>query len=287
MNTKADNWLGPPSVSTPDIVEDICKYIDPSMSEERFNKIAKEERKKLVVVTERLELIEHFQVISQKVKACQVIKRRSYKSIEVGKGEKPQVQVSEEYDLTVWGHQFAGLDFDLDSLCVYLYSTCVDTIKGPPEYLDAFDWLAKKEPDTFSGATVAWEDLKDDYRQEYGPSRLFREAFVTDLDADMRNLLVTFLAVVKIKNQEIRPESRQAWTQRSDEDKVRKIADQLYSARSTFTHTSLREFSPEVPVSSIPNRKGTLVRRADGPTLCEILKRVVTELVKSLLLGRS
>ena len=55
------NWLVPPKVETPNIIEDIENYC--GISREEFERNGEKEKKKLILLAERLEFVEHLSKI--------------------------------------------------------------------------------------------------------------------------------------------------------------------------------------------------------------------------------
>ncbi len=277
MDWDPHKWLGPRWVETPDIVADIKKFVDPGFDGDHHRNVSNGNIKKLSVLCERLELIYHLETVAKDMRAR---KASSSKAEPIGGG---LIKGTEVDSINICGHDFAGFDFDIEALVLYLLLTCIDTIKGPDPYVDAFDWLKGRN---LSTGSQNWDELKEEYRSQHGPTQLFKEAFLKDLDEDIKDELTGNLACVKVGDRRITEDSSRAWERRDDQRRIRKIADELYRIRSTFTHSSLRMFSLALSVSgSRPSGKGpVLVRRRGGPSLEDLLKKVIRCIAMKLLI---
>ena len=278
MDWKAEKWLAPSLVETPDVVGDVRKYIDPAFTANAFSEMAPENQHKLTVLVERLEFIDRLSVIAS------VLRRQRTTAVRDTPLKGGMAKRTETYSIVVNGHDFAGFDFDTDALVVYLLLTCIDTLKGQARYLTAFEWLKDR---ISPGSTPDLDTLRKEYENQYGLSKRFKEAFTDDCSEEIKDELVANLAVVKVASQEVKKESAQAWEKRKDEEKLMRIASELYSVRSRFTHTSLRTFSPEVHVRKSLERKGSvLIQRAEGPSLRQMLLKAVEFLACKLIIGQ-
>lgn len=266
----SNEWLAPCYVETPDIVADIAQLIYPEFTGTIFNTLKSDNRDKLTVLAERLEFIEHLTKVVMLLE-----KRKSVKTKKTLLSENRD-RITKTYSIMLDGHEFAGFDFDSDALSVYLLLTCIDTIKGQPSYVDAFGWLKKRCANELN---FDWDALSNEYKQQFGLSRRFKEAFTHDCSPNLRKVIAKNFAVAKVVDQNITKESASAWNIRSEIKRVERIASELYTLRSSFTHASLRSFSPALPVANSFEQKGSvLLQRGDGP----LLKQVLTDVIKYL-----
>ena len=275
MDWNPDKWLAPRRVETPDIVADIAQYIV-SFTKEDFELLDDDSKKKASLLAERLEFVEHLSVVSNMMQKHKTV---TVSDIPLGDGITKRI---EKYSIVIANHDFAGFEFDVDALAIYLLLSCIDTVKGQSRYTNVFEWLKKKG---FTEYPDDWETLSNEYESNYGLSHRFKEAFTVDCSKKIQSLLVENLAVGKISSQCIKPESAEAWNKRTFEEKLQRIASELYSIRSRFTHRSLRYFSPYVAVSkSLDASETMLLQRADGPNLTTVLTTVVKYLATNLVI---
>jgi len=275
MDWSPDNWLAPSHVETPNVVEAIAKYVDPRVDTALYDGMDVDTCYKLRVLAERLEFIDHLSTISARI----MTHRRATTSHMPLTGNK--VKVVETYSAVINGHDFAGFDYDSDALIIYLLLTCVDTVKGQTKYVNPFHWLKGR---CSPGEQINWDDLSLEYERDYGLSKRFRQAFTQDCFEPLRDALVADFAVVKIAGQKIKPESTVAWENRSPAEQVERIASELYSIRSGFTHVSSRSFSPATPVfNALDAGKSVLIQRVGGRSLRELLQNIVRNLAAKLL----
>lgn len=273
-----DKWLAPRRVETPDIVADIAQFIDSSFTKEDFELLDPNSKKKAIILTERLEFIDHLAVVSHMMQRHKMV---TVSDSPLGNG---MIKRTEKYSIVIDDHDFAGFDFDVDALAIYLLLSCVDTVKGQPSYTNVFEWLQKKG---LTECPTNWTPISDEYERDFGLSRRFREAFTVDCCKEIQSKLVENFAVGKISSQCIKPESAEAWNKRTFEERLQRIASELYSIRSRFTHTSFRYFSPDMTVSkSLDASETLLLQRANGPNLRTVLTAVVKYLASNLVINQ-
>ncbi len=125
--------------------------------------------------------------------------------------------------------------------------------------------------------------LEEEYQQDTSISSQFRKTFL-DLSAPLKNRIVsTFLIVDKVEPQKIDEINNSKWENRTEEEKIRKIATYLYSSiRCQYTHRASRTFLSEVPIEkSLGMNFDVLVLKVDptSDNLISILKDVISELL--------
>ena len=178
----SQGWLWPAWHQTPDIIKLIAKHIDSGIDEQKYQLLDDDIRRTLQLIAERFEIIEHLQTVLENLR-----KHRKMESTGNGKTGGGSTKGSESYRIMVWEHDFAGFDFDIDALSVYLCLTCIDTINGSDKYETPFDWLQKR---IVAGNVPNIADdipkLKEEYESTYGASRRFREVFTAGLELEMR-----------------------------------------------------------------------------------------------------
>jgi hypothetical protein len=276
-------WLWPAWHQTPDIIKLIAKHIDRGVDEQKYQLLGDEIRRTLQLIAERFEIIEHLQSVLENLR-----KHRRMESTGNAPTDGGSKKGSESYRIMLWEHDFAGFDFDIDALSVYLCLTCIDTINGSENYETPFDWLQKRiAAGNVPNIAEGIPKLKEEYESIYGASRRFREVFTTSLELEMRKALSQRLAVVKIKNGAITAESRTSWEKCARTERLSRIARKLYDMKSRFMHMSIRSLNPILPVClSQDPKKDVLIMTTSGPSLADTLQNVVRRLVRKRLLNK-
>jgi len=244
------DWNGPKKVQTPNIEEDINNFLGSEILEKWKKSINTNLREKIVFVAERLDFISHQKSIAM------IVRRKSKQTIK--KLENNILQVN--YECKIFGHNYGGLQFDIEALDYYLHLSCIDAIQSQPTYNSAFKWLKENiERYTNKTSTELTEIFKQDetsYNDLYGLRKNFIKAFVEDISSVLQDRICDTLIVVKAKKGEVTKESFEDWNKRTKKEKLKKIADKLYELRSLFTHKNIRSFLPVSTLISIPNLDG-------------------------------
>lgn len=180
------------------------------------------------------------------------------KSKRTSKLEGKNIRV--HFDCKLFGHDYAGIQFDIEALDYYLHLSCIDAIQSQPQFYSAFQWLKnnvtkyenKKSEELFRQLT----DGEKEYSEEFGLSKNFIKAFTQDITPELQEKICNVLIVVKIKNEEITDESLIAWEKRTTKEKLHRIANMLYGLRSAYTHKNIRSFLPSSDLKMIPDLNG-------------------------------
>jgi len=274
----------PQTVITPHIDKDREKYINKDINK-YYNKLPEPIQKKVDLLTERLELIEHLERVVCIVKEKQTFKVDIYDDEKIGK-----TVCKKTYALIIGDHDFAGFDNDIESLIFYLLLSTIDTIKGQPkqnEFKDVFTWIKED--------LKIWDKIKllfntDSYAKKYkeeqgGLSKNFIAAFTDDITEQTKQNIIDSLIVVKVENGKIDPQNIQKWNNKNQEDKLKVIGNKLYEIRCSFTHSSMRTFFPSVPQKfAYPVSDKKMLLSKDKNILC-LLKNVIKELITNHLLS--
>ena len=279
-----DHWLAPKWVSTPDLLADVERYCGISFTDEEFASLPIDLQRKLRLVTERLEFVEHLLVLREFVERMQR-REEERRRATLDNGQEGLLRTI-NYSFILWGHELAGAHFDIEALVFYLLLTIIDTIKGQSTYINPFDWLV--QPNNLQKLINLQENhlreqleaLKREHRANFGLSKRFIEAFTNDLPAYLRNKFITCVAVVKVKDGKVNSESLQSWEAKSEGDKIKKIAEHLYQIRSSFTHASMRTFLPTVPLSSNPELSGKQLLCRPGCSLLSLIRESIKALIR-------
>jgi len=279
MDYSPEKWLAPRQVDTPDVPGDVAKYIKPDFDQDAFNRLTPGSQKTLTLLVERLEFIDHLTGVVQFMEPYKKVVKVTDTPLDGG-----LVRRTETYSIILGGHEYAGFDFDVDAITLYLLCTCIDTLKGQP-YKSPFNWLAQ-QPLT-AGIAPDWTNLEKQFNEVHGLSQNFKKAFTVDCSSDLKETLIENLAVVKLGPGVIKTKSIETWENSSPAKKVELIASHLYNIRSKFTHSSFRTLTAETPVDqSFATKDAVIVQRVGGVSLRTILDRIVRHLAVTLLIEK-
>ena len=272
-------WLAPKKISTPNLTKDIEKYLGKSISD-KYEMLNSELKNKVRVITERLEFIDHLFVFKE------FVERNSFKNKKIIKKEiegKIVKFIKIDYEFILYNKDLAGANFDMEALIFYLLVTCIDTLKSQPQYVDPFDWLKDKIDVDNNDIHKQLAVLKEKYKEKFGLSKRFREAFTKDIDEEVQNDLVNNLISVKLNNSKINQDSLKAWNNKTKEEKLKKIANTLYHIRSSYTHTSIRTFLPTEPLEKVPDLNGEHLLCNSKVKFVDLMKKVIISLTENLI----
>lgn len=276
-------WWAPKHVETPNILEDIKKYCGLSFTQEEIDSLPQGVQRKLRVLAERLEFIAHLMVLREFVERNQ---RSNVDIATVVLDRQEFTQITKTYTFVLNGHDLAGVNFDIEALVFYLLLTVVDTVKGKENYIDPFEWLSQSNYlERFAGLDEAnlraqLNVLRQEYLDNFSLTRGFVDAFVNDLPQATQQQFIKCVAVVKVANSGVKPESLKTWRSKTDEEKIKKIAKHLYHIRSEFTHASMRTFFPAVSLSFNPALSGSNLLCRRECDLLGLMRQAVQEIIK-------
>lgn len=271
MDFIGEEWLVPSEVETPNIEDDVQQYLGVEILEKWKASSDVDAKKTIVFIAERLDFVSHLNAFGE-----YAIKNSTKQPLSKDNGELWII-----YNFEMDGHDFSGVQFDIEALVLYLLLTCVDAIQTQPKYYSSFEWLLKKvEEYEHQTKDQIFELLKKDqaeYDELYGLSRNFRLAFTDGISDALKTEFTENLLVAKFDNNGINKESFAAWKSKDVNQKIRKIANYLYHLRSKYTHNNIRSFMPQEPLGKRYLVGEFLLCKA-GFSLEEMLKRVITEL---------
>lgn len=278
MSFNKEEWLAPQIVKTPDVENDIKQYLGDDVLA-IWEKLADEDeiKKVTIFIVERLDFISHLKAFAK------YVSENSEKNIFIEKGNQLCVKYKFEWE----GHDYSGVQFDIEALVLYLLLSCIDAVQSQPEYKNAFDWLMEKsdfyqnkERNEIRGQLKI---DKEEYNEKFGLSRNFKQAFVSEISNELVKEMVDNLIVVKCKDGEITKDCFNAWNKRDEKGKMQKIATTLYDIRSKYTHKNIRNFIPSKTFTSIS------LYIKDDVLLCKIgydLEECLRKVLKELCLGK-
>lgn len=276
-NFNQSEWGFPKKVQTPNIEEDIEKYLSKAILSKYSACTNKETKDKIVRVTEMLEFIDHLDSISAYLHS---IDKKELKII----GGVHNIISHIEFH----AHDYSGFDFDCEALKVYLLLSLIDTCMGQEKHLPPKDFLKKELKESNSKVEVI--DLLEQYDDKYGLSKNFKRAFTDYISPSLKKEICFSLFYFKPTKEdnvlEKIEERYSEWEEKNDEEKLKTIAAGLYSIRSKYTHSNIRSF--------IPNRNNNQISAGDrecfickkGKCFDELLKQVIVDLVNSILDGK-
>lgn len=270
MTFNQKDWLAPKIVRTPNIEDDIKRHLGSEVLE-LWRKSTDDIRKTIVFIVERLDFISHLKAFGKYTsdKSEKVFQKISNTEYEV------------EYKFEWEGHDYSGVQFDIEALILYLLLTCIDAIQSQAKYKNPFEWLKEritlyqhKNEDEISRQLDIDENK---YGEKFGLCKNFVKAFISDIPAHLNKEIAENLMVVKNKDGSPNKASLSSWMQKKEEEKVKKIASYLYSLRSKYTHNSIRNFIPTHEMTFL-YIEGEVLLCKKGCNLECLLWRVITEL---------
>jgi hypothetical protein len=241
--------FAPRRVSNPNIIRDLKSFIYPDRSlnqiKEEFNSIPDTEYRKtqLRVVIDRLEFVQRLLDLRRLLIGCKRIKRINVR--------EATAQLDEEIEFH--GMDFTGIDYDIESLSLYLLLTCIDVA------------------------------VKDRLEQPTGGNR-FKECTKESLSPELRKRIVNNFALISLEDDGLQQSSEAEWNGLADEQKIDKFLDFLYKeVRCTYTHMNRRTFLPETPVTVLPRTNDRVIiglAQLENDNLLAVIKGVVVGLVR-------
>ena len=278
--------FGPIQVRNPNIVNDITAFFGLDLGFEKVENIVLSlsdgSRNKLYKVTERFEFIEQLLVFRK-----ELIKNKKYKKKYFQQsGALNGVSIIE--NIKMFNEKFDGVDYDIESLVLYLLLTCVDTLAGQDEYKSFSEWL-KTNQEEFETDTInlAWIKAKEkEYKVLYGIGRNFKALIIDSISRNLKKSFIENFAVAKLDNGCVNKDSWKEWESANDELRLKKIVNILFEQiRNKYTHTSHRTFIPSVPIRNLRKTEYPVLislsddRKFSG-NLIFLLKNVVRDIVK-------
>jgi hypothetical protein len=159
-------------------------------------------------------------VLERVAQRLETIKKLSYEAFFIS---NPQVDNGPNI-------QFGG--WELPSLQIYLYCTCMDTLAGKEKYLKFHEWLKMQDLSNLDGTKI------DEYYKSYNKTEGNREGFrrlFNGLSPQVKTWLNTNIAIQKSNEYEVLIE-------RDQDDFLRRLIEYFYSYwRNSFTHNSMTQ----------------------------------------------
>lgn len=186
------------------------------------------------------------------------------------------------------GHDFSGCEFDIEAFIYYIYVSIIDTSMAKnSNYVSIRKFLEND----ISEKSIAKDEvlaLCDKYNEVYGLSRNFREVFETIISLELQNRFVNGILVLSDDREtdytKAEIDTRWGKWQKTDvKIRMKKIANCLYSIRSSYTHSNIRSFIPTNDWNDITLSKNIKYLLQKDVDLLDLLKSVILELCESLL----
>lgn len=252
------NILTFPDIVTPDIVEDTCYYLFPYISydnlkEDIWPSLSCDVKQKLDLLSQRMEFISQLKVIGKDIKHKHTYNREIKYNLDY-------TEVKENLLCDYLSYDFNGTHFDIEALNIYLLITCIDTIAGTIQYKDPFEYIL----DSIQNKNISKEkilEIKAEYKQKFAITKNFINQFIDNLSNKIKmDWLENFMLAKTISNinkdgkileyAKICETDMDKWKRQTAPQKIKKIAEELFTMRSKFTHISIRSLLRTIPITS-------------------------------------
>ncbi len=246
-----------PKVSTPPtkLYGDIKRYLLTRATNESLKSLEGQDVwKHIVTVVEKMEFVEHLDVIRKEI--VRITENHLISDSQI------------DFSCNWLGHDFAGMHKDLEALEIYLLVSAIDQIMQKESFKEFYDWLRLKIKDDNVDITTtnALECLHNEYNREYGMTKGIKRGFCEFLDDEVKSEWVTsyyatrltiFKDVVAMKDEtNIKSMNRDA--------QLNNIVEALLSCRNAFTHSAVRQFECDAPF---------VIRQYDEDLKSEVIKK--------------
>lgn len=270
-------WKVPKQVVTPNLEKDVKNLLSTEILQ-LFKQCTDDDKKAHIRrITEMLDFSDH------------LLNFRKY-LININ---KPTIRVENnkafrEDHIQFKGHDYSGCEFDIEALVFYMYVSIIDTSMAKSSSYVSIKKFLEKE---ISEKTVAKDKilaLCDKYDAAYGLSKNFKEVFVSRISHELQEKFANGILVLSDnrKTDYTKAEIDKRWGEWQKKDlsiRMKKIASCLYSIRSSYTHSNVRNFIPSNDWNEATLNKNTKYLLQKDVDLLESLKSVILELCTELL----
>lgn len=233
-------WKIPKQITTPNIEDDIERLLSTEIL--RLFKLCEDKEKKMRLhrIVEMLDFADHLMNFSEYLKSINKPTIR----IENGTCEvKDNICFNE--------HDYSGCEFDIEAFVYYTYVSVIDTsMAKSATYVSpkSFFEMSIHEVNTTKAKVLT---LFDEYNKIYGLSRNFKEVFTTRISYELQEKFANGIMVLsdERKTNYAKAEIDKCWAEWQKKDvknRMKKIANCLYSIRSSYTHSNIRSFIPSL-----------------------------------------
>lgn len=186
------------------------------------------------------------------------------------------------------GHDYSGCEFDIEALVYYIYVSIIDTSMAKNSTYVSIKKFLEKE---ISEKSITKDDvlaLCDKYDEVHGLSKNFKEVFETRISYELQEKFANGMLVLadERKTDYTRGDIDKRWVEWQKKDlsiRMKKIASCLYSIRSSYTHSNIRNFIPSNDWNEETLNNSTKYLLQKDVDLLGLLKSVILELCESLL----
>jgi hypothetical protein len=120
--------------------------------------------------------------------------------------------------------------WEISSIQIYLYCTCIDTLAGKQDYMEFYQWLKTKNLSNLDKDKI--DEYHEEYLDDYGDRRSFSKLFL-NLPPSVKSWLNQNISIQQSNVYEV-VESR------NETELVRRLIDYFYKSwRNPFTHQSV------------------------------------------------
>lgn len=280
MSTDDREYLVQSDIETPTIDEDVYRLVLHGVAESGIKQI---DDSRLKVLAERLEFIESLEILMSEIKT-----QHNNQTQRIQGHGNNSVKITQQFNCCWLNHDFSGCHKDIESLIIYLLISCIDTIMGQQNFKDPFDWLLK-EKGSLPKNEKDVKNFQEEYREKYGLARRFRSAFIEHLDPDLQDQWIEAVVCASINgptgisSSSVDSVSLDAWEKSNKDNKMKSIANTLYSMRSEFTHASIRSFLCDTPVHMVSSKRNKSLIAIGHVDLIELLKSTIRSLATNLI----
>jgi hypothetical protein len=218
LRKQCESFLFPPIIRTPEVEKDVENYL--GITQETFSRISNEKIKSLLILlVERIEFIKHLKILKNYFASKQSTDL-------TGRFFLPTERILDKEFLNqhpeIKNHDFAGLNFDIEALIIYLLITCIDA---------TIDYICEiKEINRAGRNTSTFVQIFKNYLPS-GLKRQFVNCYIV-IESNNSNNELGLDELIRI------------WKDKNEEQKLELVAKYLYKVRSKFTHKSIRSFLP-------------------------------------------
>lgn len=270
-------WKIPKQVTTPNIEDDIERLLSTEILQ--LFKLCEDLEKKMRLqrIVEMLDFADHLMNFCEYLKSINKPITRIYN----GKCEvKDNIRFNE--------HDYSGCEFDIEAFVYYTYVSVIDTsMAKSATYVSPKSFFEKSIHEAnITKAKVL--TLCDEYNKTHGLSRNFKKVFTTRISHELQEKFANGILVLSDnrKTDYTKAEIDKRWGewQKKDiKDRMKKIANYLYSIRSSYTHSNIRSFIPSNGWNEVTLNKNTKYLLQKDVDLLELLKSVILELCTAFL----
>lgn len=270
-------WKIPKQITTPNIEDDIERLLSTEILQ--LFKLCEDKEKKMRLrrIVEMLDFADHLMNFNEYLKSI------NKPTIRIKNGKcvvKDNIRFNE--------HDYSGCEFDIEAFVYYTYVSVIDTsMAKSATYVSPKSFFEKSiyEVNTTKAKVLT---LCDEYNKIYGLSRNFREVFTTRISHELQEKFANWIMVLsdERKTDYTKAEIDKCWAewQKKDvKDRMKKIANCLYSIRSSYTHSNIRSFIPSNDWNEVTLNKNTKYLLQKDVELLALLKSVILELCEKLL----